>query len=208
MLIDKPGAAQSVINAGQIVASGLDARDFELNAMNDLLGGGFTARLNMNLREGKGWTYGANSYVADARGPQVLGISTSIQTDKTADALSEIDKEVRALQRSHPATAEELALLAKGQVLALPGQFETNQAMVGYLQQVNRFGRPYDYVASLPGRYAALRPETITAIAGEVLRPAALTWVVVGDLGKIEAPVRALGWGNVEIWDAEGRKLR
>lgn len=208
VLIDKPGAAQSVINAGQIVASGLDARDFELNAMNDLLGGGFTARLNMNLREGKGWTYGANSYVADARGPQVLGISTSIQTDKTADALSEIDKEVRALQRSHPATAEELALLAKGQVLALPGQFETNQAMVGYLQQVNRFGRPYDYVASLPGRYAALRPETITAIAGEVLRPAALTWVVVGDLGKIEAPVRALGWSNVEIWDAEGRKLR
>jgi zinc protease len=174
--------------------------------MNDVLGGGFTARLNMNLREGKGWTYGANSYVADARGPQVLGVSTSIQTDKTAEALSEIDKEMRALQGDRPATAEELALLSKGQVLALPGQFETNQAMVGYLQQVNRFGRPYDYIASLPARYTALKPETVTKTAGAVLRPDALTWVVVGDLAKIEAPVRALGWGAVEIWDAEGHR--
>jgi len=208
VLIDKPGASQSVIQVGQIVGSGMDPHDFELGALNDVLGGSFTARLNMNLREGKGWTYGANSYVADARGPQVLGIATSIQTDKTADALSEIDKEIRGLRRDKPATAEELALLAKGQVLALPGQFETNQAMVGYLQQVNRFGRPYDYITSLPSRYAALRPETITAAANADLHPDAMTWVVVGDLAKIEVPIRALGWPGVEIWDAEGRRLR
>ena len=207
VLIDKPGAAQSEIRVGQIVGTGLDPVNFELNAMNDVLGGGFTARLNMNLREGKGWTYGANSYVADARGPQELGIATSIQTDKTAEALIEIDKELRGLQRDRPVTQEELALLTKGQVLALPGQFETNQAMVSYLQQVNRFDRPYDYITTLPARYAALRPSSLTALAGATLRPDKLSWVVVGDLAKIEASVRKLGW-NIEIWDSEGHQLR
>jgi len=207
VLVDKPGAIQSVIRVGQIVPAGLDAADFELGAMNDVLGGNFTSRLNMNLREGKGWTYGANSYIADARGPQVFGVATGIQTDKTAEALREIDKEIRAIQHSRQATQEELDLLAKGQVLALPGQFETNQAMVGYLQYVNRFGRPYDYVTTLPKKYQALTPDTITAAAA-VLRPDALTWVIVGDLARIEQKVRALALGPVEIWDAEGRRLR
>lgn len=207
VLIDKPGAIQSVIRVGQIMPTGLDAGDFELRAMNDVLGGGFTARLNMNLREGKGWTYGANSYLADARGPQVFGVATNIQTDKTAEALSEIDKEIRGIRAGRPATQAELDLLSKGQVLSLPGQFETNQAMVGYLQYINRYGKPYDHVTTLPRRYAALTPETITANAATI-RPEGLTWVIVGDLAKVEAKTRALKLGPVEVWDAEGRKLR
>ncbi|TGX54961.1 insulinase family protein [Sphingomonas gei] len=207
VLVDKPGAIQSVIRVGQTAASGLDSHDFELGAMNDVLGGNFTSRLNMNLREGKGWTYGANSYVAEARGPQAFAVATSIQTDKTAEALGEIDKEIRAIQKGRPTTQEELDLLTKGQVLALPGQFETNQAMVGYLQYVNRFGRPYEYVTTLPKKYAALTPATITATAA-MLHPDALTWVIVGDLAKVEQKVRALKLGSVEVWDAEGRKQR
>jgi len=207
VLVDKPGAIQSVIRVGQTMPSGLDAKDFELGAMNDVLGGNFTSRLNMNLREGKGWTYGANSYIAEARGPQAFAVATGIQTDKTAEALGEIDKEIRAIRTGRPATQAELDLLAKGQVLALPGQFETNQAMVGYLQYVNRFGRPYDYITTLPKKYEVLTPATITSAASQ-LRPDALTWVVVGDLGKIEQKIRALKLGTVEVWDAEGRKLR
>ncbi|MDV3456877.1 pitrilysin family protein [Sphingomonas sp. HF-S4] len=207
VLVDKPGAIQSVIRVGQIMPTGLEAGDFELRAMNDVLGGGFTARLNMNLREGKGWTYGANSYLADARGPQVFGVATNIQTDKTAEALSEIDKEIRGIRAGRPATRAELDLLTKGQVLSLPGQFETNQAMVGYLQYINRYGKPYDHVTTLPRRYAALTPETITANAATI-RPEGLTWVIVGDLAKVEAKIRALKLGPVEVWDAEGRKLR
>ncbi|MBO9622477.1 MAG: insulinase family protein [Sphingomonas sp.] len=207
ILVDKPGASQSVIRVGQVAPPASDAHDFDLHAMNDLLGGGFTARLNMNLREGKGWTYGANSYVDEARGPQVFGIATSIQTDKTADALAEIATEVRAIGADRPVEPREIELLTKGEVLSLPGQFETNQAMVGYLQATDRLGRPYDYVTGLPDRYARIRPETVTA-AAHTLRPDALTWVVVGDLAKIEQKVRGLGWGNVEVWDAEGRRLR
>lgn len=80
--------------------------------------------------------------------------------------------------------------------------------MVGYLQYVNRLDRPYDYIATLPDKYRALSPETITGTATALLDPAALTWVVVGDLGKVEQPIRALDLGAVEVWDAEGRKLR
>ncbi|HWU94793.1 MAG TPA: insulinase family protein, partial [Sphingomonas sp.] len=207
VLVDKPGAIQSVIRVGQIMPAGNDPRQFEIGAMNDVLGGNFTARLNMNLREDKGWTYGASSYVAEARGPQVFGVATSVQTDKTSEALGEIDKELHAIRKDKPATQAELDLLSKGEVLALPGRFETNNAMVGYLQYVNRFGRSYDWITTLPAQYAALKPETITGSA-QLLHPDAMTWVIVGDLSKIEARVRALNLGTVEVWDAEGRKLR
>jgi len=207
VLVDKPGAIQSVIRVGEVMPDGSDPRDFEIEAMNDVLGGNFTARLNMNLREDKGWTYGASSYIADARGPRVFGVATSVQTDKTAEALGEIGKEIRAIRTDKPATQAELDLLSKGEVLALPGRFETNNAMVGYLQYVNRFGRPYDWITTLPTKYAGLRTETITGTA-QMLHPDALTWVVVGDLAKIEPRIRALKLGEVEVWDAEGRKLR
>lgn len=208
VLVDQPGAIQSVIRVGHLMPSGLDPRDFRIDAMNSVLGGNFTSRLNMNLREDKGWTYGASSFVSGARGPQSFGVATNVQTDKTAEALTEIGREIREYRSSRPATREELDLMIKGEVLALPGRLETNNAVVGYLQYADRFDLPYDYLASLPGKYAALRPELITAAAVETLRPDALTWVVVGDLDKIEQSVRALDLGPVEVWDAEGRKVR
>ncbi|MDT8759185.1 insulinase family protein [Sphingomonas psychrotolerans] len=207
VLIDKPGAIQSVIRVGQILPNGSDPRYFEIGAMNDVLGGNFTARLNMNLREDKGWTYGASSGIAEARGPQAFAVATSVQTDKTAEAIGEISKELRGIRGTRPVTQAELDLLSKGEVLSLPGRFETNNAMVGYLQYVNRFERPYSWITTLPGAYAALKPDTITGSA-QLLHPEAMTWVVVGDLSRIEAKVRALKLGIVEVWDAEGRKLR
>lgn len=192
ILIYKPGAVQSVIQVGQIVPAGLDGRAFNVDAMNGILGGNFTSRLNMNLREAKGWTYGVNSGVGDARGPQIFAVATNIQTDKTSEALTEISKEVQAIRKDKPVTQQELDMLAKGEVLGLPGRFETNQAVVQYLEYVNRFDKPFDYIASLPGKYAALRPETVTSTASEILHPEALTWVIVGDLGKVEPKIRAL----------------
>jgi len=121
--------------------------------------------------------------------------------------LAEIDKEIRGIRKDKPATQAELDLLSKGQVLALPGRFETNNAMVGYLTYVNRFGRPYDWITTLPAQYAALRTDMITSTA-QAIHPDALTWVIVGDLSKTEAKIRALKLGPVEVWDAEGHKLR
>jgi predicted Zn-dependent peptidase len=207
VLIDKPGAIQSVIRVGQPMPDGLDPRNFDFDILNGVLGGGFTARLNMNLREGKGWTYGAGSGVGDARGPQTFSVSTSIQTDRTAQALTEISRELHDIGGARPTTAEELELYRRGQVLTLPDQFETNNALVGYLRYVTRFERPYDWITTLPDRYAAATPDTATRAAA-LLHPDAMTWVVVGDLSRIEADIRALQLGEVEVWDAEGRRLR
>ncbi|MDY6924105.1 MAG: pitrilysin family protein [Pseudomonadota bacterium] len=207
VLVDKPGAIQSVIRVGQIAPTGLDPRNFDLETMNGVLGGGFTARLNMNLREQKGWTYGANSYVSEALGPQVFAVSTSVQTDRTAEALAEIARELNEIGGTRAATQAELDLYRRGEVLTLPDRFETNNAMVGYLRQVTRFQRPYEWITTLPDRYAAVTPDTVTQAAA-ILDPAAMTWVVVGDLSKIEAGVRAAGLGEVEVWDAEGARLR
>jgi len=208
VLIDKPGVTQSAIRVGQLMPSTLDPRDFDINALNDVLGGNFTSRINMNIREDKGWTYGANSSVADSRGQRPFEIATNVQTDKTAEAMAEIEKELRAIGHDRPVTASELDLMEKGEVLALPGRFETDQALVGYMQFVDRFDRPENWVTTIPAQYAALTPEAITKTADALLRPNAMTWVVVGDLSKIEAKVRALNFGTVEVWDAEGKKIR
>ena len=79
--------------------------------------------------------------------------------------------------------------------------------MVGYLSYVTRFEHPYEWITTLPDRYAALTPETVGA-AASMLHPDAMTWVIVGDLTRIEAEVRALGLGELEVWDAEGNRLR
>ena len=208
VLVDKPGAIQSVIRVGELMPSGLAEGAFELNSMNDVLGGGFTARLNMNLREDKGWTYGASSYISGSRGPQTFGVATSVQTDQTAAAIAEIRSELNQIGGDRPATVDELALIAKGEVLALPGRLETNQALVSYLRYVDRFEHPYEWLTGLAAQYEALTPEVVTRTALTELRPDAMTWVVVGDLSKIEQNVRDLGLGPVEVWDAEGRKLR
>ncbi|MGN6376130.1 MAG: M16 family metallopeptidase [Sphingomonas sp.] len=208
VLIDKPGVTQSAIRVGQLMPSTLDPRDFTINALNDVLGGNFTSRINMNIREDKGWTYGANSSVDDAHGQRPFEIATNVQSDKTAEAMSEIEKELRAIGHDRPVTGPELDLMRKGEVLALPGQFETDQALVGYMQYVDRFDRPEDWITTLPAKYAALTPADITKAADTLLRPDAQTWVVVGDLSKIEPKIRALNLGTVEVWDAEGRKLR
>jgi predicted Zn-dependent peptidase len=208
VLIDKPGVTQASIRVGQLMPSTLDDRDFDINALNDLLGGKFTSRINMNIREDKGWTYGANSSVDDARGSRPFEIATDVQIDKTAEAMAEIHKELRLIGDEKPVTADELGLMEKGEVLALPGRFETGQALVNYLQFVDRFDRPDSWVTTLPARYAALKPATVTDTARALLHPEAMNWVVVGDLSKIESKVRALNLGAVEVWDAEGRRLR
>ena len=208
VLIDKPAAVQSVIRVGHLIAPSSNPSNFKIEAMNDVLGGGFNSRLNMNLREDKAWSYGAGSFLTNTQGQQIFAVSTSVQTDKTAEALLEIKKEILQIRSEKPITEQELALVVKGQVLSLPGRFEMNYSMLGYLQEMQRFGRPYDYVTSLPARFAELSPQALSAMASQTLRPDGLTWVVVGDLSQIESNIRKLGIADVEVWDAQGNKLR
>ncbi|GAB5348256.1 M16 family metallopeptidase [Alteriqipengyuania sp. 357] len=207
ILIDKPGAIQSALRVGRIVPDGRDPANFDLRVLNSVFGGGFTARLNSNLREDKGWTYGASSGISSAVGPQTFQIATSVQTDKTADALSEIARELSEITATRTTTPEELELVRRGDVLTLADRYETNSAMLWYLRYVDRFGQPIDWIEGLPERYAALTPETLDDVTG-YLQPDAMTWVVVGDLSQIEDDVRALNLGPVEVRDASGAVVR
>ncbi len=206
-LVDKPGSPQAAIIAGQSAPSGSDSRFFDIKAMNEILGGNFSSRLNMNLREDKGWAYGAWSALFEARGQGLYAFGASVQTDKAADAMVEIQKEISDLRGKKPPTDDELALMRKNKILTLPGKFESSQALLGYIMDNDVKGRPYDYVESLPEKYQALNSDLILKVAQDILKPDALTWIIVGDLAKIEQNIRNLNLGEVTIVDAEGNKI-
>src|SRR5262249_21290767 len=155
-------------------------------------GGLFTSRLNMNLREDKHWAYGAFSFSGHAVGQRLFMLFAPVQTDKTADSAQEILKEARAVIGDKPLTDAEIAEVKGGDVRALPGQYEATGAVLGTLQNIVVFHRPDDYVLTYKKRVEAQTDAEVEAAAKEVIRPDALTWVVVGDRKQIEAPLRAL----------------
>ena len=207
-LVDKPGSPQATILAGQIAPSFSDDRFFDLKAMNEVLGGNFSSRLNMNLREDKGWAYGAYSGIVSGKGPGLYLFSAPVQIDKTAEAMQEVLKEVSDLRGKTPPTEDELALMRKNKVLTLPGRFESANALLHYIMDNAVRGRDHKYAETLPEKYQALNPELLLKTAQDFLTPDALTWIVVGDLSKIEQKIRDLNLGKVEIIDAEGNVLR
>ena len=132
----------------------------------------------------------------------------SVQTDKTAESIAEILAESRAIIGPRPPAADEIDKIKVRRVRALPGSFETTAAGLGVLAGNALYGRPDDYAATLKADIEAQKDADIAAAAREVIRPDAYTWVVVGDLSKIEAPVRALGLGEVKVLDADGKVVR
>ncbi len=199
ILVDKPGSPQTLILAGHVAPpSGADTA-IAINAMNDILGGQFTARVNMNLREDKGWAYGAYTFLQDARGQRPYLVYAPVQTDKTKESLAEILKELNAFKGTRPATPVELKRAIDNNTRSLPGAFETSGDVLGSLVSSNRFGRPWDYPATLKAKYEALNLGDISAAASDVVHPESLIWVIVGDRAKIEAGVASLGLGAIEV---------
>jgi zinc protease len=204
-LLDRPGAPQSVVLAAQLVpARGGD--DSPLAVLNTVLGGNFVSRLNMNLREDKHWSYGARSDVRDTRGPRALSASASVQTDKTAESLAEIAKEMRRIAGAEPPTEAEIAMAKSQMTLTLPGRWESVRAVSDSLAEMVAFGLPDDWFDGYAGRVRAVTAEQAAA-AGKVVRPESLVYVVVGDRKKVEAGLRALGLAEVTVVDADGRTV-
>jgi zinc protease len=207
VLIDKPGSPQSTILAGH-TAPGLGSdRDLAIEAMNDVLGGTFTARVNMNLREEKGWAYGAQTVLQGANGPRPFLVYAPVQTDRTGDSLAELVRELERIKTTAPISQTEMARVIAGSTRELPGQFETSGAVLGSLMSSARYGRPLDYAATLTERFEALTLADLQSEANAVVHPESLIWVVVGDLSQIRGQVERLGIAPVEIWDDSGRQL-
>ncbi len=206
-LIDQPGAVQANIFVGQLMPSTRDEGATELEIANAVLGGEFTSRLNMNLREDKHWAYGASSFLSDAQGQRPWIGYAAVQIDKTAESLAEIKREITEYATSAvPPTAEEVAKVQATNIRGLPGAYETAGAVMGTIAGIVRYDRPDDYVAQRREEIEALTPAQV-AEAAAAIDPSALTWVVVGDLDKIEAPIRALDLGTVTIVDADGKPV-
>jgi predicted Zn-dependent peptidase len=206
-LLDRPGAPQTSILVGQLMPTSLAPDRIELNTANDVLGGTFTSRINMNLREDKHWSYGARSSLMEARGQRPWLLAAPVQTDKTVESIQEIRRELADFLAANPVSAEEVARIRNRDVRALSGQYETNAAVSATIGDVVRFGRPDDYVRTLRSRLEAQSEASVRQAAMQAFRPDSLTWVIVGDLSKIEAPVRQLGLGAVQVLDADGNVL-
>ena len=206
-LIDQPGAVQATIFAGELVPSTRDAGAVKFDIANAVIGGEFSSRLNMNLREDKHWAYGAYSFTNNAVGQRPWLAYAPVQIDKTADSLKEMDNEfVRYFSGQAPATAQEVAKIQATEIRGLPGAYETASSVMATIGGIVKYGRPDDWVFKRKAEIEALTPEQVKA-AATTLDPGKLVWVVVGDLKQIEQPIRALNLGQISIIDADGKPV-
>ncbi|MGD2131855.1 MAG: insulinase family protein, partial [Maricaulaceae bacterium] len=207
ILIDRPGAPQSQILAAHLAPPYGSDRDLAIDTFNDALGGLFTSRINMNLREDKAWSYGARSQFVSAVGQRPFMISAPVQTDRTGDSLREIIRELDEINAGNPVTTAEMDASVANAVRALPGQYETSSAVLSSLVSAARYGRPLDYAATVPEQLEGLTLDEVRAVGQDIIHPNALVWLIVGDLDEIEEQVAEVGIAPIEIWDADGNVM-
>lgn len=203
-LLDRPGAEQSIILAGVIAPPKANPDEIAIEAMNSIIGGSFTSRINMNLREDKHWSYGASSGLIDARGQRTFYVFAGVQTDKTRESIQEINKELNGFVNDKPTTGEELDKTIKNSALSLSGKWETAGAVLGSLSEIVQYNLPDDYFNNYAEKIMSLKADQIDDVARKVIHPDALIWVVVGDRSVIEEELAKLNLGPVKVVDADG----
>jgi len=206
-LIDRPDSLQSILFAGHLAPPKANPDEISIEAMNEVLGGSFSARINMNLREDKHWAYGAWSFFFDAQGQRPFIAYAPVQTDKTVDAMLEIQKEIADITGPRPPAPAERDRAVDKKTLTLPGRWETGGSVGNSIAQMIRFGFPDDYWDTYPEKMRAQTVARLTEAAQQVLHPDRLTWVVVGDRAKIEPGIRAAGFGPIRLVDADGNPV-
>ena len=196
-LIDKPGAAQSQIRIGWIGVPRSTPDYFALRVLNTILGGSFTSRLNQNLREAHGYAYGASSAFDMRRGAGPFYAAAGVQTDKTAEALTEFFKELDGIRK--PIPADEVEKAKNYFALLMPRNFETTESMAGSLATAFVYNLPSDYFSTFTAHVRGVTPAEVHAAAERYIQPDKFAVVVVGDRKAIEPGVRALSFGPIKI---------
>jgi zinc protease len=207
VIVDKPGAPQSALMAFGL---GVPANSPELPAlqvMNYTLGGSFASRINMNLREEHGYTYGAGSVFNYHIAPGPFIVYSDVRTDATAPATTEVFKELRRM-RDAPMTAEELKSSKDAVAQSLPGRFEHAAETVGVFSDIYVYDLPLDYFSLLPAQIYAVTAEQAQAAAQKYIQPDKITVLAVGDRAKIEADMKKLNLGKTEIRDTDGKLVQ
>lgn len=195
-LVDKPGAAQSVILLGEPGVDRLSPDYPALVVMNTILGGSFSSRLNSNLRETKGYTYGIGSGFRWAPTPGPFAVSSAVRTNVTDSSLVEILREIATI-RDSTVPAKELERAKAYVALAIPGEFETNSEIAGQLVTLGSFGLPLTSVSAFVTKVGTVTAADVQRVARRYIAPDKFTVVVVGDLAKIRSGVEALRLGAI-----------
>jgi len=206
-LIDRPDSLQSVIYAGHIAPAVEDETEIAIGTMNNILGGAFTSRINMNLREDKGWSYGSRTIMIPTNSQRPFFVQAPVQTDRTADSMQEVINELRGFIDDSPPTREEVQKAQDSQSLRLAGRWETNNSVSGSLREIVRFGYEDDYFDRYADRVRSLNIEDVAEAARGVVRPENMVWLVVGDRSRVEAEIEELGIADIEILDADGSPI-
>jgi zinc protease len=204
-LVDRPGALQSVIQVGSVQGKRVIAEDHRRIAFNALFGGNFDSRINMNLREDKGWSYGARTSLgASTRGPNAFVVNAPVQTDQTKGAMAEIRKELTEVVGKRPPSATELNTVRTNTLLGMGSRWESSGAVSASLSDMVVSGLPSDYWDTYAANYRKVTPADVEGMAKKVIPDQNFIWLVVGDRAKIEKGVRELNLGEVVILDANG----
>jgi zinc protease len=207
-ILDKPDAPQSMVIGGHPAPSSADPENVAIETMNTILGGDFVSRINMNIREDKHWSYGAQSALVDARGQRPFLVLAPVQSDKTKETMVEIKGELEGILGKKPITPDEYNTVKTSKILQLPGQWETMDAVKNSLIEIVQFGRPDDYYHKYPARVQKLSMEDLAKAAKATIHPESMIWVVVGDRAKIEPKIRELGFAEIHIIDGDGNIIK
>ena len=193
LLIDRPNAPQSLVLGGVV----LDAKGSDdlltLRAANEIFGGDFLSRINMDLRETKGWSYGVRSQVNGAEDRVPFYMFAPVQTNQTGPSVKVLMDQLKDFNGAKPVTAEELEKTIKGNVLELPGSYEQSSAVLGQMQSDRLNKRPFDYAETVAAKYTALTAKALNDEMRAKVDPSKITWLVVGDAAKVKPQLEALG---------------
>jgi zinc protease len=203
-LVDKPAAAQSEIRIGHMGPSTRDPEFYALSLVNWPLGGSFSSRVNMNLREDKGYTYGARTAFEGGSEPAPFVASAGVKTDVTAESVAEFMKELKKIVEG--VSADELAFTKEALGMGARRQYESTSALVGLLDNVMQYGFPDDYPSKRLAELDAATVERLNGLAKQWIHPEAMVILVVGDKAKVGAKLAELGYGPVIELDVDGER--
>jgi predicted Zn-dependent peptidase len=193
VLVDRPQSPQSLISAGAVLPVRGTDDPLTLRAANEVLGGDFLSRINMDLRETKGWSYGSFSGIAQRENLIPYVINAPVQADRTGESIRALQQHIRDFTTNKGVTGEELQRVINGNTRQVAGQFETSAAVLGALRTNALYRRPDNYWETIAERYTGMTVTSLDQAARQVIDPNKIVWVVVGDAAKVRPQLEKLG---------------
>jgi zinc protease len=206
-LIDRPESQQTLIMAGYLTKPYGQMDETAIEQMNNVLGGDFTSRINLNIREDKHWSYGSGSFIQNTRGQRPYLVFAPVQTDKTKESVQEIVKEINQFVGDKPMTQAEFDKTKQNTVLGMAGMWETNGAVNSSARSIVRYNLSDDYWKTYSNRVQNLTLKDVHNVAKTIIQPNNLGWFMAGDAAKTLPGLKELGIEVIQI-DASGNVVK